>query len=218
MGTRSQQSLSEYVQKVQNFVELTKANKDYPHKVLELEIESFALKKQLAKELQELYKDQKVIFTEYKKGTSTFLVRKFNQKNPAREQERLTNLFAAKFAKPAPEHQKPLNYPECIDARYAAATVLYQDDKCIAFQEPSQPVAKVHFIVAPKGQANQKSHLTKFSDVGDPDAALMGHLMFVVSKVAAEQGLTNGYRTVINEGQSAAQTTKHLLIHVIGGE
>ena len=59
-------------------MELTKANKDYPHKVLELQIESFALKKQLAKELQELYKDQKVIFTEYKKGTSTFLVRKFN--------------------------------------------------------------------------------------------------------------------------------------------
>ena len=80
LGSRSQASLGEYVKKVQNFVELTQANKDYPQKVLELEIESFALKKQLARELQELYRDQKVIFTEYKKGSSTFLVRKFNQK------------------------------------------------------------------------------------------------------------------------------------------
>lgn len=66
---------------MQSFVELTTANADYPHKVLELEIESFALKKQLAKELQELYREKRVIFTEYKKGTSTFLVRRWYQKN-----------------------------------------------------------------------------------------------------------------------------------------
>jgi DNA polymerase III delta subunit len=71
---------------VQDFVELTKAIDSYEHKVLELDIESLALKKQLARELSELYKDQRVIFTEYKKGSSTFTVRKWYQKAPHHNQ------------------------------------------------------------------------------------------------------------------------------------
>lgn len=60
--------------------------------------------------------------------------------------------------------------------------------------------------------------MTKFSDIGDKDAKLMGHLMLIVSKVANQQGLANGYRTVVNDGRSAGQTIAHLLIHVVGGQ
>lgn len=47
---------------------------------MELEIESYALKKQLAKELFLMYKDQNLIYTEYKKGSSTFTVKKWKSR------------------------------------------------------------------------------------------------------------------------------------------
>ena len=41
--------------------------------------------------------------------------------------------------------------------------------------------------------------------------------MIVVAKVAKQQGLQAGYRTVINNGKNANQEVDFLLIHVIGG-
>lgn len=46
-------------------------------KVLELSINSLALKKQLAKELFELYSETRLIFTEYKKDSNIFTVRRW---------------------------------------------------------------------------------------------------------------------------------------------
>jgi hypothetical protein len=57
-------------------VELSKKDGNQ-YKVLELDIESFALKKQLARNLFDLYRDQRIIFTEYKKGSNLFTVRKW---------------------------------------------------------------------------------------------------------------------------------------------
>lgn len=45
----------------------------------------------------------------------------------------------------------------------------------------------------------------------------LGHLMAVVAKVAKQQGLEDGYRTVINNGESAGQDVDHLTVHVLGG-
>lgn len=63
LSLQSRKSLSDYINKVQHFIELTNQNMgtgidlgDVP-KVLELKIESLALKKQLAKELFDMYKD-----------------------------------------------------------------------------------------------------------------------------------------------------------------
>ena len=47
--------------------------------MLELKIESEALKKELARELNKLFKDQRIIFTEFKKGSNSFLVKKWAQ-------------------------------------------------------------------------------------------------------------------------------------------
>jgi histidine triad (HIT) family protein len=46
---------------------------------------------------------------------------------------------------------------------------------------------------------------------------LLGHLLFVASKVAKDQGLEDGYRVVINNGRNACQSVYHLHLHVIGG-
>ena len=93
------------------------------------------------------------------------------------------------------------------------ATILYQDETCMAFKD-AYPCAAKHFLVIPKN----RDGLTGISKAEDRHAALLGHLLVVVAKVAAEQGLAEqGYRTVINEGAQGCQTVFHLHIHVIGG-
>ena len=46
---------------------------------------------------------------------------------------------------------------------------------------------------------------------------LLGHLLFVASKVASDKQLENGYRVVINNGRDGGQEVLHLHIHVLGG-
>ena len=94
------------------------------------------------------------------------------------------------------------------------ADIIFEDDKCVAFKDIA-PVAAKHFLVIPKN----RDGLTGISKAEERHAALLGHLMVVVAKVAAEQGLAEqGYRTVINEGAQGCQSVFHLHIHVIGGQ
>ena len=94
------------------------------------------------------------------------------------------------------------------------ATILYEDDKCLAFRDVA-PVAKTHFLVIPK----DRDGLTGISKAEDRHAALLGHMMVVCAKVAKQEGMgDSGYRTVINEGKEGCQSVYHLHIHVIGGQ
>jgi hypothetical protein len=68
--------LQVYLNKVKHFVEISR--KDFnQQKELKLEIESFALRKQLAKELLDIYKEERIIYTDYSKGSNTFTVKKW---------------------------------------------------------------------------------------------------------------------------------------------
>jgi histidine triad (HIT) family protein len=42
-------------------------------------------------------------------------------------------------------------------------------------------------------------------------------MLLLAPKLAREQGLENGFRTVINSGKGGGQEVFHLHIHVIGG-
>ena len=93
--------------------------------------------------------------------------------------------------------------------------ILFEDDKCIAFDDVS-PQGPVHFLVIPI------KFISGISAASDDDAPLLGHLLSVARRVAAEKGLTGeggkgGYRVVINDGKDGAQSVPHLHIHVIGG-
>ena len=47
---------------------------------------------------------------------------------------------------------------------------------------------------------------------------ILGHLMTVARKVAAERGLAEtGFRLVVNDGRNGCQSVYHLHVHVIGG-
>ena len=76
------------------------------------------------------------------------------------------------------------------------------------------PVAPKHFLVIPKN----RDGLTGISKAEDHHESLLGHIMIIGAKVAKEQGMTDGYRVVINEGKEGCQSVYHLHVHFIGGK
>jgi histidine triad (HIT) family protein len=89
------------------------------------------------------------------------------------------------------------------------ANIIYEDDLALAFRDIN-PQAPTHILVIPK------KSIAKLDDCQWEDQALLGHLLLTVKKVAAQVGLTNGYRVVINNGQDGGQTVYHLHIHILG--
>lgn len=87
---------------------------------------------------------------------------------------------------------------------------IYEDAEVLAFHDIN-PVAPVHFMLVPK------QHIESLLDVGDAHAALLGKLLLLAPKLAREQGLESGFRTVINSGHGGGQEVFHLHVHVIGG-
>ncbi|MBD2453245.1 histidine triad nucleotide-binding protein [Nostoc sp. FACHB-87] len=97
-----------------------------------------------------------------------------------------------------------------IIRREIPANIVYEDDLALAFTDVN-PQAPVHILVIPK------KPLAKLAEAETEDAALLGHLLLTAKHVAAEAGLTNGYRVVINTDADAGQTVFHLHLHILGG-
>lgn len=90
------------------------------------------------------------------------------------------------------------------------ADIVHDDEHCIAFRDV-MPQAPVHILVIPRKPIVGLSH------ANDADAALLGHLLLTARAIAKDQGLAEGFRIVINDGQQGGQTVFHLHIHVLGG-
>ncbi|NJL91821.1 MAG: histidine triad nucleotide-binding protein [Coleofasciculaceae cyanobacterium SM2_1_6] len=97
-----------------------------------------------------------------------------------------------------------------IIRREIPADIVYEDNLCLAFRDIA-PQAPVHILVIPKNP------IPKLEVAESNDHALLGHLLLTVKKVAAQVGLTNGYRVVINNGNDGGQTVDHLHLHILGG-
>lgn len=87
---------------------------------------------------------------------------------------------------------------------------VYEDDEVLAFHDIN-PVAPVHFMLVPK------LHLDSLAEAEEAHAVLLGKLMLLAPRLAKEQGLGHGFRTVINTGKGGGQEIFHLHIHIIGG-
>ena len=83
LGCNSQKSLQDYLRKVANFVQLAKQTDD--NIVLDLKIESYALRRKLSQELLFQYKDRNLIFTQFSKSSPIFSVRKWKAKSDEQE-------------------------------------------------------------------------------------------------------------------------------------
>jgi len=94
--------------------------------------------------------------------------------------------------------------------REIPADIVYEDDLCLAFRD-IKPRAPTHILVIPKKE------IASLAELSDDDEQVMGRCVIVASKVAADEGLTEGYRLVVNCGDQGGQEVPHIHFHLLGG-
>ena len=103
---------------------------------------------------------------------------------------------------------------DCIFCKIVSGDIpshkLYDDDEVIAFND-IHPIAPVHFMLVPK------RHVASLAECDASHEALLGRMLLLAPRIAAEQGLKLGFRTMINTGRAGGQEVFHLHVHVFGG-
>ena len=87
---------------------------------------------------------------------------------------------------------------------------VFEDEYVYAFRDIA-PMAPVHVLVVPK------LHIASADEVSAENSAYVARIFEAIPKIAAAEGLTNGYRVITNCGEDACQTVKHLHFHILGG-
>ncbi len=108
-----------------------------------------------------------------------------------------------------------MSEPRCLFCRIIRrelpATVVYEDDEVLAFQDIA-PKAPVHLLIVPK------RHVEGLQVLEDGDVGLVGSLFACLARLARERGVArSGYRAVVNAGADGGQSVFHLHLHLLGG-
>ena len=102
---------------------------------------------------------------------------------------------------------------DCLFCKIAQGQIpsskIYEDEVCYAFSD-IDPQAPTHFLVIPK------MHIASVAEITEDNAAVVAHMLAVISKVTKELGLES-YRVVSNIGEQAGQSVPHLHFHVLSG-
>jgi histidine triad (HIT) family protein len=102
--------------------------------------------------------------------------------------------------------------PDCIFCKIAAGTIpsrkVFEDDDFIAFHD-IQPKAPLHLLLIPK------THIVSLQHVDDSHTQLLGKMLVLASRLAAENGAREGFRTMINTGRAGGQEVYHLHLHIL---
>lgn len=104
---------------------------------------------------------------------------------------------------------------DCLFCKIVAgeipSTKVYEDEQVLAFRDIA-PQAPTHILVIPK------AHIASVAEITQENSAVVAHIFAVIAKIAAQEGLTGGYRVVSNCGDHAGQTVHHLHFHILGGK
>lgn len=104
------------------------------------------------------------------------------------------------------------NNTSCIFCKIVSGAIpskkIYEDEDVIVFND-IKPAAKVHFLIVPK------LHVESLKECDETHRALLGKMLLLAPKLAAEQGL-KGFKTLINTGREGGQEVFHLHVHIIG--
>lgn len=90
------------------------------------------------------------------------------------------------------------------------STKVYEDERVFAFRDIN-PQAPVHVLIVPR------RHIPSADAISAENSADVAAVFEAIPKIAAGEGLTNGYRIVNNCGEDGCQTVKHLHFHLLGG-
>lgn len=108
--------------------------------------------------------------------------------------------------------------PDCLFCKILAKKIpsraVYEDEEFYAFHD-IHPWSPVHFLIIPK------LHIPSMAQVSAEHAGLMGRMMALVPRLAAQEGCNpypqGGFRLVTNTGAEGGQEVNHLHFHVMGG-
>jgi len=104
---------------------------------------------------------------------------------------------------------------DCIFCKLAVkeipAQAVYEDDEIFAFHDVN-PQAPVHILVVPK------KHFVNILDVTESETELLGKMLLVATRIAADQGFAgDGFRVVVNCNRDGGQSVDHLHFHLLAG-
>ena len=99
---------------------------------------------------------------------------------------------------------------EKIIDREIPASIVYEDEQCVAFRDIN-PGAPTHVLLVPR------KPIARLSDATAADQALLGHLLLAANTVAGQLGVGDAFRLVVNNGAGAGQSVFHLHLHILGG-
>ena len=104
--------------------------------------------------------------------------------------------------------------PNCIFCKIVAGQIparkAHEDDELLVFHDIA-PWAPVHLLIIPK------RHIATMYDTSEADAAMLGRMTALAPKLMRENGVTNGFRIVVNTGRDGMQEVQHFHMHVMGG-
>lgn len=99
-------------------------------------------------------------------------------------------------------------FQKIID-REIPAKIEHEDEHCIVIHD-IQPQAPVHVLIVPK------KLIPRVAEAETADQAVLGHLLLTAKLMAAQLGLANGFRVVINNGPDGCESVPHLHVHLLG--
>lgn len=103
---------------------------------------------------------------------------------------------------------------DCLFCKILAGEIpsdkIYEDDMVYVFKD-IYPKADVHLLMIPR------VHIASLNELDESHNEVMAHMMRLLPKLAKEQGLNTGFRSIINTGKGGGQEVFHLHIHLMGG-
>lgn len=104
---------------------------------------------------------------------------------------------------------------DCIFCKIIAgeipATRVYEDKNMLIIEDIDKK-AKYHYLLLPK------RHFANLEEATFRDQIALGKSLMKVPKLKETLHLENGYRLIINQGEDAGQSVKHLHIHILSGQ
>ena len=87
---------------------------------------------------------------------------------------------------------------------------VYEDEWVYAFRDIA-PQAPTHVLIIPR------AHIAGSDEITPENSAYVAHVFEAIPKIAAAEGLENGYRVITNCGADGCQSVRHLHFHLLGG-
>ena len=107
---------------------------------------------------------------------------------------------------------------DCIFCKIVAGQIpsgkVYEDEEFYAFKDIN-PAAPIHILLIPK------AHIETLGDCGEAQQAMLGRMMALAPKIAADNGAPalpdGGFRVVMNVGPAGGQEVYHMHLHILAG-